>query len=572
MQINKVLTTQKEEESSSLKNQELLFIRRPDITAMDRLNLSIQGLGPAYRNCTIAELCTHYKVSHEFIYSLSRLLKKGKEDIFGIKISDKSSDLSKVLESIQFFIEGKIETQGSNQGLSNLAKNWGGCYTSTNFLCQALEVTGSLLDNTLKNEEPKVLCILCDEIYSQGKAILVTLDAESMAVLDIKLLDKALTSTDWENRFKLLQQNNVVIDELIKDQGVAMHCAANSLSDSTLILADTFHAIAKRLGIYHSRLNRQIEMSLVAESKIETQITNAVSEGMRNKQQAKLQVARTKSAALLDLLDWFEQAYFSILQQLRPFTSKGIPRCKQTAKDTISFALDVLLLLPLTGMEKQVKHIRKLLQNGELLGFLDKVQPLYDYWKAELCPDTLWLWMLYWLWWKKSFQTHSPKVQCHAKQQALAAQQLLKEYYDNTCLCFEQIKVQLFSSLDTIVQASSLVETFNSILKPFINAARGQVAQPLLNLVQFYHNHRVFQPRCKRGGKAPIEILTGQTLDKHWLDLIMDKVQGAFQKYDTTSLKELHFLLCKNEKIQQKILTKTLPKLTLSKENLAAAA
>lgn len=572
MQINKILTTQKAKESSSLKNQELLFIRRPDISASDRLVLAIQGSERCYRDCTIASLCEQYKVSHEFIYSLSRLLKKSKEAIFGIKLTDKTSDLSKVLQSIQFFIEGKLTTQGSNQGLSNLAKNWGGSYTSTNFLSQALEVTGSLLDNTLKNEVPRVLCILCDEVYSQGKAILVTLEAQSMAVLDIKILDKALNAADWEKRFELLQQNNVVIGELIKDQGVAMKCAANSLPDSTLILADVFHAIPKRLGVYHSQLNRKIEKALTAESEIEDQLTNAASEGMYNKQQAKLQAARAKTLGLLDLLDWFEQTYFSMLRQLRPFTSKGLPRCKHRAKDTIDFALDMLLLLPLTGIEKDVKHIRKLLQNGELLGFMDKIQPLYDYWEEQLCPDTLWLWMLYWLGWKKSFQTHSSKVQQQAKQQALAAQQLLKEYYDNTCFCFEQIKVQLFASLDTIVQASSLVETFNSILKPFINSARGQVSQPLLNLVQFYHNHRVFQARCKRGGKAPIEILTGQTLDKHWLELIMDKVMAAFQKYDTTSLKELHFLLCKNEKIKQKGLVKTLPKLTQSEEKIAAAA
>ena len=44
----------------------------------------------------------------------------------------------------------------------------------------------------------------------------------------------------------------------------------------------------------------------------------------------------------------------------------------------------------------------------------------------------------------------------------------------------------------------------------------------------------------------------------------------AFQKYDTTSLKELHFLLCKNEKIKQKGLVKTLPKLTQAEEEIAA--
>ena len=391
-----------------------------------------------------------------------------------------------------------------------------------------------------------------------------------MAVLDIKLLDAPLTAAAWQERFALLQQNNIGISEIIKDQGVAMQSAANSLPENTIILADTFHAVAKRLGIYHSRLHRQIEVSLNNEEEIAAKIATAASENMRNKQQVKLQAAQAKTAALLDLLDWFEQAYFLLLQQLRPFTSRGIPRDKQVAKASIEFALDILELLPLVGIQKNVKHIRKLLQNGELLGFMDKVPPLYEQWKNHLDPDTLWLWMLYWLWWKKSFQTHSAKVQTRAKQEALAAQELLKQYYEHKPDCFEQIRVALFSSLDTIVQASSLVETFNSILKPFINSTRGQLCQPMLNLVMFFHNHRVFHKRCKRGGKAPIEILTGQSLDKHWLDLLMDIVHAAFVQHKTTSLKQLHQIVCKKKEAQHKAKTKHLPD-HKSKDKAAAA-
>ena len=160
--------------------------------------------------------------------------------------------------------------------------------------------------------------------------------------------------------------------------------------------------------------------------------------------------------------------------------------------------------------------------------------------------------MLYWLWWKKSFQTHSSTVQKRAQQEAQAAKELLQAYYidkqPKEPHQFDQIRLQVFASLDTIVQASSLVETFNSILKPFIKSARGQLSQPILNLVMFFHNHRVFDKRCKRGGKAPIELLTGQTLDKPYIDLIMDKVQLAFTKNGVASLKQLHALLCpKNE-------------------------
>ena len=87
------------------------------------------------------------------------------------------------------------------------------------------------------------------------------------------------------------------------------------------------------------------------------------------------------------------------------------------------------------------------------------------------------------------------------------------------------------------------METFNSILKPFINAARGQVSQELLNLVKFYHNHRVFN-RGKRQGHSPIELLTGVAPDKHWLDLVMDKIRSAFEQHQVNSLKQLHQIIC----------------------------
>ena len=547
-----------ERDSSSLKFQELKFIRRPELTSAIRLELGIAGLGPQYRDCTIAELCTQYNVSHEFIYCSSRLLRKYQGVLFGIPELSDLCDLAKVLESMRFVIETKIETQGSLQGISNLSKNWGGSYGSTSFISQALEVAGSLLPNTYKQASPKRLSVLCDEVYSGGRAILVTLDAQSMAVLDIQLLDKSLTAAAWEERFKLVEANNTIITELIKDQGKAMQSAVTTLPASTVILADTFHAIPKKLGIIHNAINRQIVASLAEEEKRTKQVLKAVGQGMQDKQVVLLIEAEVKSAELKSLLDWFNQAYFVILQQLRPFTSKGEPRAKQAAQETIEFALQILELLDIKGIKDKVKSIRKLLKNGELLAFMDKVPLLYEQCKNEVPEQTLWLWMLYWVWWKKAFQTHSPKVQKRAKQEALAAQGLLQEYYAQNPAgqpLFEQVKVELFTRLDTIVQASSLVETFNSILKPFIRSARGQLSQALLNLVMFYHNHRVFQDRCKRGGKSPIEIMTGQPVEKHWLDLIMDTIQAAFQQHGTTSLKELHQVLCgkKQNELEKRI-------------------
>ena len=139
MQLNKTLTVQKEEESSSLTNQELLFVRRKDIDPLTRLQLGIWGMGPSYRNCTIKDLCVAHEVSHEFIYGLTRTLKKNGAALFGFKTLSELTSLAKVLTSIRFAIQGKLETQGSHHGLGNLGKDWGVDYNSTSFISQSLE-------------------------------------------------------------------------------------------------------------------------------------------------------------------------------------------------------------------------------------------------------------------------------------------------------------------------------------------------------------------------------------------------------------------------------------------------
>ena len=534
-----------------MKNQKK-FIRRWDITPSIRFDLSIAGLGPSYRTATIAELCTQYNVCHEFIYALSRNLRQEAKSIFGKKAEASCCNLEKLLESMRFFLEGKMETQGSLHGLSKFATNWGGAYNSTNFISQTLEVAGSLLSSTLCGQKTHRVIFLCDEVYSGGRAILVTIAAKSMAVLDIKLLDKPLDGAAWKARFIALEQSNYLPSELIKDGGKAMQAAEIVLPKETKIRADTFHGTSHRLGIYRSRLIRQINKSIEKEEMIEGYISGAKSIEMWAKQQGKLEEQQAKTAKLLDLLDWFEQAYFLLLQQLRPFTTQGLPRDKQVATQNMEFALEALELLPIKGLPEKLKRVSALVEDGTLLSFLDKVPPIYNKWAKKLEESTCWLWMQYWQWWKKSFQTHSSSVQAYAKQQVKAARQLLEAYYlqKQQPLQFEKIRCCLFEELDTIVQASSLVETFNSILKPFINSARGQLNQSLLNLVAFYHNHRVFNKRSKRGGFAPIELLKDIVLDKPWIDLLMDKIKAAFIKHGVNSLKALHAILSKKKGTQ----------------------
>mgnify|MGYP000050048060 FL=1 len=84
------------------------------------------------------------------------------------------------------------------------------------------------------------------------------------------------------------------------------------------------------------------------------------------------------------------------------------------------------------------------------------------------------------------------------------------------------MKRNIFSRLDGIVQSSALVETINSILRPYMNEARNQLSVEQLNVIRFYLNHRIYK-RGKRKGFAPIELLSGKKLKQSWLDLLLAK-------------------------------------------------
>jgi len=93
---------------------------------------------------------------------------------------------------------------------------------------------------------------------------------------------------------------------------------------------------------------------------------------------------------------------------------------------------------------------------------------------------------------------------------------------------FESIRERIYEELDQIIQASSMVECINSILRPYLNNSKNQVTQEFLNLFMFYHNHRRYHAG-KRKGKTPMEILTGKEQKDDWITLLQQEVREKKQ-------------------------------------------
>jgi len=90
------------------------------------------------------------------------------------------------------------------------------------------------------------------------------------------------------------------------------------------------------------------------------------------------------------------------------------------------------------------------------------------------------------------------------------------------------LKEKVYAELDQIIQASSMVECINSILRPYLNNSKNQVSQAFLNTFMFYHNHRRYHAG-KRKGKTPMEILTGQPQTEDWITLLLKKIKNKEQ-------------------------------------------
>ena len=132
-------------------------------------------------------------------------------------------------------------------------------------------------------------------------------------------------------------------------------------------------------------------------------------------------------------------------------------------------------------------------------------------------------WLSYWQFNKSLINIKNSHANKRLKKQFEWLVQLMQQLKQGKEAHFEALKATIFAHLNTIVQSSSMVESANARIRPFIQKMRGQLSQQTLNLIMFYHNHCRFK-RGKRKGKAPIELLKGITLDKQWIDLLMRKV------------------------------------------------
>ena len=450
------------------------------------------------------------------------MLSTFKEEIGNLFFPKEKSVLISKEEAEAHILALRFEGKSSIDGVSTLMKRLGIPLSSMGYISQYLSYVGELLPNVLENKRETIqfLSFTDDEIFSKSCPILITIDPISSVILRIELVDKR-TANEWEKHYRTLLDNNFSPKLLVSDAGTALCSAHANIFPEVPWQSDTFHGIAHRLGDWVRRLEKSAYTAIeVADKRINT-LASAKTDAVIDKRLNRCFIADEAAIQAIEIYDNFSYLYQCLIQQLNVFDSKGNPRQFDDVKENMQLALELIEYLNHKTINKAVASIKMALP--DLLTYFSDVDvAIENCQKLTLDEDVLKALYLAWQWNKvvtKSKLTSRKHKAIEQRNFYFELAELFVGDKEN----YIKLKDGVFNELDEVIQASSMVECINSILRPYLNTSKNQVSQAFLNTFMFYHNHRRYHAG-KRKGKTPMEILTGKEQKEDWIVLLQKEV------------------------------------------------
>ncbi len=376
------------------------------------------------------------------------------------------------------------------------------------------------MPDTLSAEanETKLVVFLCDEIFSKRTPILVTVDPISSVILKIELADSR-KAEDWKTHWECLEDNGIYAIYLVTDEGQGLTKAHKVALADIVRQPDTYHAIAHVLGKLVKQLEDAAYSAIRKEQDREDKLDSARNDDIICKRINAAVEASERADELICLYDSAHYLYICIVENLRVFDENGNLRNRLQATEEIEEALKMLNELGVPKVKKAVKKMRSTLP--ELLNYFDTAKTVVgDLMTQPIHPEALKALCLARQYRKCLIKSKTAKSRKYDKERETLYLEIADDYLKNNS---DSIKSDVYADLDRIVQSSALVECINSIIRPYLNNSKNQVTQEMLNMIMFYHNHRRYKAG-KRKGKTPLEMFTGKTQEKDWIEILFEVV------------------------------------------------
>jgi hypothetical protein len=491
------------------------FTRRHDLDPQTRIDIVKQVWIHQGIYGKMTQIAQAYHISRTFLYKLSWAAGHHLEDLF--------SDPQHLVESPNFLLDPwilslRLEGTCTIASISSIFKHFDYQPGSVGYLSEYLQDYGRCVPSTLSMPHQKVVVYLSDEIFAIRAPILVTIEPQSTAILKIELASDRSAKT-WERHFRDLGAHRFHSLGLASDRGVGLKAGYQAAGQEGFWVCDQFHEFQDLFSRCH-QLERKAYGAIGKEVKAAEIFANAKSEANLKKRLEQYDQARQVCEQAIERYDQLDLLLGMLSETLYLCSDSGRLR---TAKDVRANLTLILSLIEEINDEKLLKLLKLIRSHmDDILVPFRQVERIHTD-LLELMPEQIVdVFVLAWHHDHLFYQSHGKKKHYHRRESEFwlnFSEGLLDDQFD-------AIKALVFEKLDSIVKASSLVEMVNSLIRPYLNSSKGRITQETLNLIMFYHNHRRYKGG-RRQGKAPIELLTGETLEGDWVDLLIQHKRDA---------------------------------------------
>lgn len=484
------------------------FMRRPDLSKVLRVEIAVQaflGLG-VYGEITRIANC--YQVSRQFVYSLLWQLRL----LFELEVSAARSPAALTKEVDRHILLLRMEGRCALESISRIIEQLGLPYTSVGYISQRLTAYAQALPEKALSGA-RIVFLLCDEIFTLGQPILMTVEPRSLMILKIELADKRDAET-WQKHWEELVTAGVITKpRVVSDQGSGLvkGCQLMGLSHHP----DLFHLLHP-LAPFEGRFERQAMGAIENEYERERIFESAKSAPVIGQRMRAYEAAQAEAQEAIERYDNYCYLWRELRKALELFDGRG--RIKPSAERNAEIKT-ILELMRELGDEKLKREVASFASGME--GYWDyyrRTEEIYQELIRRYPPAVV---EMLCLGWQAQRQATNSKDYGRRRQLTQEAEFYLADAESLEPEQSQAIKNEVIEAFESEVRSSSLVENINSGLRQLLETCRGQVTQETLDLFAYVHNHRRFV-RGKRAGKAPIEILTGKELEKTWVESLLE--------------------------------------------------
>ena len=511
------------------------FIRRHDLTPHTRIDIVRlawlnQGI---YGKMT--QIAQEYHISRTLLYQLLWTANLQLTTLFSAHKPHVQVP-QPLLEPLILLL--RLEGKCSIPSLTSILQYFQYQPNSVGYLSERFHTYGAALPSTLAMAEHKVVFYLSDEIFARHQPILVTIEAQSTAILKIHLASDRSAET-WKAHCDDLGAHRFHSIGMASDRGLGLVAGYQAACQDARWVCDRFHEFQALFDRRH-QLERKAYAAIAKEDEAAHTFHNAKSEANLHKRLQHYEHAHQACEHAMARYDQLDLLLHLLRDALHLCSPCGRLRTVEGVCSELTSLLSLIEAVDDSVLPKLLQPIRSHLD--DILAPFEQAESIHAELLHLLPQQILDALVLAWHHEHLSYQSQAKHKRYHQyeNQQWLDFAEGLLDHQ------FAPRQALVFEKLDSIIQAASLVELVNSFIRPYLNSSKGQITPETLNLIMFYHNHRRYKSG-KRQGKAPMELLTGEALEADWVELFIQHTQEASRGASLTSSSPLELVPHRHE-------------------------